>query len=778
MKTIDYTPPPTIARLIASESFYSFIIGPVGCVPRSTEFLTPHGWKAIGDYVDGDLVAVWDEPTKQVKFEAATYVNLPAPEPFHTFDTKSLSMVLSPEHKVPYYDYRGDFQVCTARTMADKPSIRNIPTTFTLGRPDAPISDDEIRLRIAFSADGHVPNAGHYNVVTVRKERKKVRLRWLLDRNELPFTETVYPSRPTETVFRFKAAWLDKGLDFIWGLSTRQLAVVVDECTRWDGLNEHAERRYYTTVKAHADAIQFAAHASGLRASLASHDDPRNPDWATQYTVYIRTDGSSRNTANVSRITRVGTVEPEDGRKYCFTTSTGYFVARHNDTVFITGNSSKTTGIMFKILYHATRQEPSPVDGIRRTRFVVVRNTMPQLRDTTISSFMTWFKPGEAGEWQATKNNFVFKFGDVECEVLFRPLDTADDVQRVLSLEVTGAVLDEFVDIPKEIVEALSARCGRFPSALHGGATWWGMWGASNPGNQDSWWYDWLDIDGNGTRPANMNYFEQPSGLSPDAENIENLPGKRNYYTNLMVGKTTEWINQFIHVRWGYSLSGTPVFKMFNRDLHVAKHPLQFNPWLPLVIGFDAGLTPSAIFGQQDANGRINVLHEITSENTGARRFCREYLKPALATKFPGLKSIILCADPAVVQRSQTDEKSVLQILEEELQIKVHPAYSNTLADRIDAVDNYLSRLTEVGPAYLVDPSCKVLINGFTAGYRYSRNTKGVTSASPEKNKYSHPHDANQYMCMAFFKPLPASPLSTRARVPVQSAKNIYALPR
>lgn len=144
---------------------------------------------------------------------------------------------------------------------------------------------------------------------------------------------------------------------------------------------------------------------------------------------------------------------------------------------------------------------------------------MPQLKDTTIRSFFTWFKPGEAGTWSVTDNQFVFRFDDIIAKVLFRPLDTADDVHRVLSLEVTGAVLDEFVEIPKEIVEALSARCGRYPSAKDGGPTWWGMWGASNPGNEDNWWYEWLYS----TKPGNLGYFEQPDGMSPYAENVENL---------------------------------------------------------------------------------------------------------------------------------------------------------------------------------------------------------------------------------------------------------------
>ena len=418
---------------------------------------------------------------------------------------------------------------------------------------------------------------------------------------------------------------------------------------------------------------------------------------------------------------------------------------------FIIGpvGSGKTTGLLFKILFHAQLQELGP-DGIRRTRWVVVRNTAPQLKDTTINSFFTWFKPGVAGKWISGRMMFVFEFADVYAEVLFRPLDTPDDVSRVLSLEVTGAILDEFVEIPKAIVEALSGRCGRYPSKHEGGPTWWGMWGASNPGNEDNWWYEWLDVPGLSERPANMRYFEQPSGLSDHAENLDNLPGGRDYYTNLMEGKSVEWIRQYIEVEWGYSLSGAPVYPAFNHEVHVAKEPIPANKHLPLVIGFDAGLTPSAIFGQMDLHGRVLTLDELVSENMGAQRFCRLMLVPLINARFRHIEEIYLVGDPAMVQRAQSDERSVMDILQEELDFPVDVAYSNSLVDRIGSVEKQLTQLTPAGPALLVDPRCKTLIRGYRSGYMYRINTKGVQSPKPEKNDYSHPHDANQYMMMGF----------------------------
>jgi hypothetical protein len=285
-------------------------------------------------------------------------------------------------------------------------------------------------------------------------------------------------------------------------------------------------------------------------------------------------------------------------------------------------------------------------DGIRRTRAVVVRNTMPQLRDTTITSWNYWFKDGEAGTWHASRSSFVFGSVMSRCEVLFRPLDTAQDVARVLSLEVTFALLDEFVQIPREIVDALSARLGRFPASKDGGATNWGMWGSSNPDTEDNWWFDYLHanpsvemvrnvladddaadmkriIEGQGD--ANGKYFIQPSGLSPAAENIENLPGKRAYYTNQIKGKSDAWIKQFVEAEWGYSIAGKPVIPdLQGRPSRLAKSKLLWNPQLPLVIGLDPGSGGSAlIIGQEDHHGRLLVLGELVQAGSGPRSWSK-----------------------------------------------------------------------------------------------------------------------------------------------------------
>ena len=42
------------------------------------------------------------------------------------------------------------------------------------------------------------------------------------------------------------------------------------------------------------------------------------------------------------------------------------------------------------------------------------------------------------------------------------PLDTQADIERLLSLNITGGWVSEFRQVPIPIVEALYGRCGRF----------------------------------------------------------------------------------------------------------------------------------------------------------------------------------------------------------------------------------------------------------------------------------------------------------------------------
>lgn len=408
--------------------------------------------------------------------------------------------------------------------------------------------------------------------------------------------------------------------------------------------------------------------------------------------------------------------------------------------------SGKSVACCFEIIRRASQQAPN-ANGIRKTRCAVVRETVRQLSDTTIKTFLDWFPPGVCGHFMRTTKTYHLKIGDIECEIMFRALDDADDVANLNSLELTFAWFNECRDIHPDIVDAMSKRVGRFPSAKDGGATWHGMWADTNPPTMDTWWFYQMEkIDPkDGVSPNNNGWdvFKQPSGRSPYAENIENLP--EGYYDTQ--GRSEEYVRVFIDGEYGLSLAGTPVFKYFRPDYHMAKTPLKAitNGTRPIIVGMDLGLTPAAVIGQQDPRGRALVLAEAVSYDMGIQRFMRTVLKPLLYEKFAGAP-IIIVVDPAGTQRAQTDERSAVDIIKAE-GFRVMPARTNNITPRIAAVDDYLMRQVDGDPGFLMDPSCIRLKAALMGGYRFKKNGDGLEK-SGDAGKHSHIGDAISYLMM------------------------------
>lgn len=417
---------------------------------------------------------------------------------------------------------------------------------------------------------------------------------------------------------------------------------------------------------------------------------------------------------------------------------------------FIVGpvGSTKTTASIIKIAYEAKRVAACK-DGIRRSRCVVVRNTRQMLYDTTIPDFLKWFPDGTAGVFLKTDSKFVLKLDDVECEVLFRGLDDANDVRRLLSLQLTFGMMDEFREIHPDVYNALTGRLGRYPDkTMNGvgacddaGEQIHKVWGATNPPDADTFWEDLLTDP-----PENAHVTLQPSGLSPEADWVQYLPD--GYYDNLALGKSEEWVDVYIHGKFGRSLAGKPVFQCFSRETHVAKSaPNVLSTGVR--IGVDAGLNPSATIGQLAYDGRL-VVHDAITGNEGgmgALRFIREKLKPLLTNKFPGAKVTVII-DPAAFQRAQTDERSVADVFKAE-GFNVKPARTNSVAARLAACESYMTRTVGDKPALLVSPEADLLVKALAGKYRYKTNTKGETDDKPEK---SHPWsdiaDSFQYLCL------------------------------
>jgi len=412
--------------------------------------------------------------------------------------------------------------------------------------------------------------------------------------------------------------------------------------------------------------------------------------------------------------------------------------------------SGKSSACCVEIVRLAA-EHPRHSDGFRHTRFIIVRNTTPQLRDTTMKTWFQWFPNGSIGEWRATEKTFYIKMGDIRSEVSFRALDNPDDVSNLLSLEVTGAWLNECREIEKEIVEGLDGRLGRWKPIP---GAWFGMFGDTNPPVFDSYWYYIAEnLDPNTLEPLAepaWDTFFQPSGLAEDAENLDHLPGGRAYYSDMVKGKDENWINMYVHGRYGRGLSGTVVQPLFSRDRHV-RDALISIPTAPIIIAFDFGRTPAAVFKQQDATGKVVALDEIVtieSDRMGLERMLRERVIPRLNQRWHGYP-ICVTGDPTGGYATQVSEKTCIDMMCDYKipRRAIRLAYTNDPKTRREATEHFLAM--HGGAVY--DSRCRYLIRGLEGGYHYPKlRTKAETSPNPAKNIYSHICEADEYANMHY----------------------------
>lgn len=461
--------------------------------------------------------------------------------------------------------------------------------------------------------------------------------------------------------------------------------------------------------------------------------------------------------------------------------------------------SGTSTACCMKMLRLAMAQKPDRA-GVRRTRWLVIRNTFEELKGTTLKTWRMWFEEvaeGIFGEVKMTnppEHNIKWTMPDgttLDMEVMFLSLDQDEDVRKLLSREPTGVWFNEVQFAGKSIFDAAHSRVilGRYPPKMFGGPTWKGVIADLNAPPEGHWIPymrgdiplpdDWDDDERRQyTKPEGWNFYVQPPGLLeiikdgkvvgyeensranriarslPDLDAVaENTKHLTESYMTVIKAKPKSFIDTFVMNRVGFYRAGKPVYESFRPEIHVAKEPIEYQKEWPLIVGIDFARNPAMAVCQL-IRGAFYQIDEFGCENMAATTYAPLF-RQRLLRKFPeaftkDAGGIRFYGDPTGGNKGQGTDQTPFMIFQAN-GMNVVPAPGNNSIDlRINAVQSQLDKMVDGGPGLLISPTCRVTKAGMGGGYHYAK-IKGRSQYHevPDKSdRFADFCDAQQYAAL------------------------------
>jgi hypothetical protein len=395
---------------------------------------------------------------------------------------------------------------------------------------------------------------------------------------------------------------------------------------------------------------------------------------------------------------------------------------------------------------------PETAPGLRRCRFLVMRQRMTDMEGSTIPSWLAWY-PRSMGHFvgkEGSPKRHAIRManplhgGVVELEVHFRGIgeQSVDDALR--GFEFSFAYVDECDLMEAEVMATLFKRAGRYPAETLA-TNPRQVWGSCNAPEPNSWVV--RDMIEN-PRPDWV-LFRQPSGLSPEAENLAVLGA--NFYRDQARVLPDYERRRFIENIPGLVREEAAVYPEFSEALHVAPRALELLPRAPVRIGVDAGGDPAAVLFQRAPDGQWRALAELSTHDprregvVGPRRF-GETLAALLAERAPGCAAEVV-ADPSAAFGADREagESAWIEIVARAAGLRVTTARSQDPTLRMEALRRPLTRILEGGkPGLVLDPSCRLMARALARDYRW-QVTAGRRGDRAVKNWASHLIEAAQY---------------------------------
>jgi len=466
--------------------------------------------------------------------------------------------------------------------------------------------------------------------------------------------------------------------------------------------------------------------------------------------------------------------------------------------------SGKTTTMLKSRMRRAVQMPRSVLDGVRRYKLLLVRETYRQLWSTTIPSYLEVF-PKALGKWSGGRGDpvsHVIAFDDPHGPIEFTAefMAYGDDIFAAMrGVQTTDLALNEADTLPVEILTVGIGRIDRWPGRQHLSGyppelqSYGQIIGDFNAPDEDNWTFRVFhdpderkrlsqDLSAElpqGARRIEIAFYNQPGYGAGDTENLHNL--SPSYYQRQIASMTLagrgDMVERLVRNRVGYLRIGDPVFRReFSQRVHVADAPLEVRRDLPLRIGLDQGFRGAAVVAQLVPPYHWLILAELfhPDERLMARTFGARLRTLLESPRFAGARIEAGWGDMAGEHGASqaADENATWnRIVGRAAGFAVKPQRigTNRIQPRLEAVRAALEYLDGGLPGLLIDPGCKHLIRGFAARYVWSDqpSPSGEKRKVPDKSvPEANVLDALQYLLLSEHRPDGTSPITFPANRP------------
>lgn len=218
----------------------------------------------------------------------------------------------------------------------------------------------------------------------------------------------------------------------------------------------------------------------------------------------------------------------------------------------------------------------------------------------------------------------------------------------------------------------------------------------------------------------------------PD-ENTRNLPD--GYYEQLAAHLPSDMRRRLVDGLWGTNFAGAPVFGQFRRELHV-RRDLRYEGGT-LYRFWDFGYNhPACLWAQVSYEGHVQILRERLGSKMEATAFA-QLVKKITAETFPTAERILDYGDVSAKQHKDTGS-TLYALAKEGIQLRMQRM---GIEESLRRVRKLMETLIIGQPAFVVDQSCQILIDGLSGGY--ALRDDGVTPI--KDGLYDHLVDAMRY---------------------------------